>query len=72
VLYSICLVLGVEPHVILARAEERLRAEAARQPAPVTPLRRRHDVPGPQHNGAEVAFDSPVRHRDDTDDLYDD
>ncbi|ALX67373.1 helix-turn-helix domain-containing protein [Microbacterium sp. XT11] len=74
--HDVCVALGMEPHEMLARAEERYRAEerarGSQQAAPVTPLRRRPDVPDHRHNEAEVAFDSGVSHRDDTDDLYDD
>jgi transcriptional regulator with XRE-family HTH domain len=71
VLYLVSAVVGVEPHVILDRAEERLRTEAGRGDAVITPLRPRADVPGRRDDVAEVAFESGVPHGRDTDDLYD-
>lgn len=71
VLYDICAALALEPHIVLARAEERLRTDGDRRSGTVTPFRRRNDVPGPHQNVTEVAFDSPVPHDADTDDLYD-
>lgn len=71
VLYRVCVVLDVEPHVVLARAEERLRADDARHSAPVTPLPRRGDVRGGREDVPEVAFESRLAHHRDTDDLYD-
>jgi transcriptional regulator with XRE-family HTH domain len=71
VLYSVCVAVDVEPHTILTRAEERLRAEASgHRAAIVTPLRSRTDVPGHREDTAEVAFESRLEHADDTDDLY--
>jgi hypothetical protein len=71
VLYRVCVALDIEPHLVLARAEERLRADDARRPATVTPLPRRADVGGGREDDAEVAFDSRLSHHRDTDDLYD-
>ena len=70
VVYAVCATLHLEPHVLLARAEERLRADAE-PTARVTPIRRTSDVAGTREDIPEVAFDSPVRHDADTDDLYD-
>lgn len=72
VLYGVCVALDVEPHVVLARAEERLRADDARRAGAgtVTPIRRRPDVPGRREDDAEVAFESHLTHDGDTDDLY--
>ncbi|WP_255304941.1 helix-turn-helix domain-containing protein [Microbacterium sp. 3J1] len=71
ILFAVSAAVDVEPHTVLDRAEERLRAEAGRRSATVTPLRPRADVPGTRDNRTEVAFDSAVTHDDDTDDLYD-
>lgn len=70
VVYAVGAALGVAPHVILSRAEERLATESARSGA-VIPFPSRPDVPGRRQNDAEVAFDSPLSHDADTDDLYD-
>jgi len=70
VVYAVGAALGVAPHVILSRAEERLGAEGDRH-ASVIPFPSRPDVPGRRQNDAEVAFDSPLPHDADTDDLYD-
>ncbi|TCJ28908.1 helix-turn-helix domain-containing protein [Microbacterium sp. PI-1] len=70
VVYSVCATLGVDPHVLLARAEERLRADGE-PTARITPLRRTPDVTGPREDSREVAFESRVRHDADSDDLYD-
>ena len=70
ILFSVCVALDVEPHLVLARAEERLRADGARRTGTVTPIRRHTDVPGQRQDDAEVAFDSPLPHSNDTDDLY--
>ncbi|WP_217181877.1 helix-turn-helix domain-containing protein [Streptomyces sp. AC495_CC817] len=70
VLYLVCSALGLEPHTVLARAEERLRDEDSRRLAPVTPLPRPADVPGRREDDSEVAFDSRLPHDRDTDDLY--
>ena len=72
ILYDICTALGIEPHLVLTRAEERLRSEGMRRSAVVTPLRRGTDVPGHGQDEPEVAFDSRLSHDRDTDDLYDD
>jgi transcriptional regulator with XRE-family HTH domain len=69
VVYAVCAALDLEPHVLFARAEERLTAATA-PTARVTPLRRRTDVAGPRENDREVAFDSDTTHGTDTDDLY--
>ncbi|WP_244632044.1 MULTISPECIES: helix-turn-helix domain-containing protein [unclassified Microbacterium] len=70
VVYSVCAALDVEPHVLFARAEERLSADGV-STARVTPIRRTPDVAGPREDNREVAFDSSVRHDADSDDLYD-
>ena len=69
VVYAVCATLGLEPHVLIARAEERLRADGE-PTARITPIRRTPDVAGPREDIPEVAFDSSVRHDADTDDLY--
>lgn len=69
VVYAVCAALGIEPHVLLARAEERLHADGETG-ARITPIRRSPDVAGPRENTREVAFESRVRHEADTDDLY--
>lgn len=71
VLYAVSASLDLEPHLVLDRAEERLRAEGGLRTATVTPLRPRTDVRGRREDEAEVAFESPLAHDDDTDDLYD-
>ncbi len=71
VLYAVSASLDLEPHLVLGRAEERLRAEGGLHTATVTPLRPRTDVRGRREDEAEVAFESPLAHDDDTDDLYD-
>lgn len=70
VVYSICAALGVEPHVLLARAEERLRADDGERSARISVLRRTPNVSGTREDIPEVAFDSRLRHDADTDDLY--
>ncbi|WP_260857242.1 helix-turn-helix domain-containing protein [Microbacterium sp. 1.5R] len=70
VVYAVGAALGVAPHVILRRAEERLRAEGEHL-ASIIPLPTRAGVGGTRHDEAEVAFDSPLTHDSDTDDLYD-
>lgn len=69
VVYAVCATLGLEPHVLISRAEERLDADGAS--ATVTPIRRSPDVATPREDTREVAFDSPTPHSADTDDLYD-
>lgn len=69
IVYAVSASLGIAPHLVLSRAEERLRSEDERL-APVTALPPRTDVPTRRHDGSEVAFDSSVPHGDDTDDLY--
>ncbi len=71
VLYLVSDVVGVAPHIILDRAAERLRTDASRGDAVITPLRPRTDVRGRRDNEAEVAFESELPHGRDTDDLYD-
>ncbi|WP_314423304.1 helix-turn-helix transcriptional regulator [uncultured Microbacterium sp.] len=71
VLYRVCAVIGVAPHVILERAQERFRTDASQGDAIITPLRPLTDVGGRRDNDAEVAFESELPHRRDTDDLYD-
>ena len=68
VVYAVCATLGVEPHILVARAEERLAADGTS--AIVTPLRRRTDVATPRDNAREVAFESGSTGETDTDDLY--
>ncbi len=68
--YAVCVRLGIDPHIVIARAEERLQTEGGRRDATVTPLHPRTDVPGQRKNDAEVAFDSHLSHGRDTDDLY--
>lgn len=70
VVYAVCAALEVEPHVLIARAEERLQADGS-PTARVTPLRRTPDVAGTRENTREVAFESASTHDSDTDDLYD-
>jgi transcriptional regulator with XRE-family HTH domain len=68
--YSVCSIINVAPHLVLARAEERLNADIASAPAPVTPLRARPDVAPLGDDVPEVAFGSTLPHDRDTDDLY--
>lgn len=70
IVYCVGAALEVAPHVILARADERLRAEDGRLVAAVTPLRARADVPGRLQNETEVASESHLSDHQDTDDLY--
>ena len=67
VVYAVCAAVGLEPHALLARAEERLRADVDAT-ARITPIRR--DVAGPREDTREAAFESRVGHDADTDDLY--
>ena len=69
VVYTVCAIINVAPHLVLARAEERLSADIAGA-GTVTPLRRRPDVAPLDQNVPEVAFDSRLAHDRDTDDLY--
>ena len=69
IVYAVSTILGIAPHLVLSRAEERLRAEDGHL-ATITALTPRADVPTRRHDGSEVAFDSSVPHSDDTDDLY--
>lgn len=68
--YNVCAIINVAPHLVLARAEERLNADIASAPATVTPLRPRPDVAPLGQDVPEVAFDSALPHDRDTDDLY--
>lgn len=68
VVYTICAIISVAPHIVLARAEERLSADTAG--GTVTPLRRRANVATLGQDVSEVAFDSRLPHERDTDDLY--
>lgn len=68
--YAVCETLGIQPHVLVSRAEERLLADDDSRDARVTPLRRGMNVPDPRDTEAEVAFRSHLRHDADTDDLY--
>ncbi len=70
VVYSVCVALDVAPHVLLARAEERLQADDGSPGARISVLRRSPDVADPRQNVPEVAFESHLRHDADTDDLY--
>lgn len=70
VLYAVCAAAGIAPHVLLARAEERLLVDGE-PTARITPIRRTPDVTGTREDTLEVAFESRARHDADTDDLYD-
>ncbi|WP_435746346.1 helix-turn-helix domain-containing protein [Microbacterium sp. PMB16] len=70
VVYSICAALSVEPHVLVARAEERLQSDDGERTARISVLRRSPNVSGPRKDIPEVAFESHLRHDADTDDLY--
>ncbi|MFJ4255026.1 XRE family transcriptional regulator [Microbacterium sp. NPDC090003] len=70
VVYTVCAIINVAPHLVLARAEERLSADTASSPATITPLRPRSDVAPLGQDVPEVAFDSSLPHDRDTDDLY--
>lgn len=71
VLYRVSAVVGVPPHTILERAEDRFRVDGSGGDAIITRLHPRTDVRGRRENDAEVAFDSDLPHGRDTDDLYD-
>ncbi|WP_285364190.1 helix-turn-helix domain-containing protein [Microbacterium sp. LMC-P-041] len=71
ILYAVSAALDIAPHVVITRAEERLRSEGFRGGATITALRPRTDVRGRRQDESEVAFESPLAHADDTDDLYD-
>jgi transcriptional regulator with XRE-family HTH domain len=71
VVYDVGLSVDVAPHLIFRRAEERLGAEGGRRTATITELPRRTDVRSHRQDESEVAFDSPLTHGRDTDDLYD-
>ena len=68
--YSVCASLHVEPHIVFARAEERLRVDSGTAAGVLTPFRRRTNVGGLGEDIPEVAFDSALGHEGDTDDLY--
>lgn len=68
VVYTICAIINIAPHIVLARAEERLSADMSG--GTVTPLRRRTNVATLGEDVPEVAFDSRLSHERDTDDLY--
>lgn len=71
ILYAVCAAVSVEPHIVLARAEERLSVDSAAAAGGVlTPFRRRPNVRTPREDIPEVAFDSRLGHDGDTDDLY--
>lgn len=70
VVYAVCAELGIAPHVLVSRAEDRLRSEDGERLARVSVLRRRDNVSGPRDDVPEVAFESRLRHDADTDDLY--
>ncbi|MFS0895721.1 helix-turn-helix domain-containing protein [Microbacterium sp. 179-I 3D3 NHS] len=71
IVYAVCAAVGLEPHQLLRRAEERLETTGTPAGARITPLRRSPDVSGSRDDVAEVAFRSHLRHDADTDDLYD-
>ncbi|WP_230100361.1 helix-turn-helix domain-containing protein [Microbacterium sp. Bi98] len=71
ILYAVSAALDIAPHVVITRAEERLRSEGFRGGATITALHPRTDVRGRRQDESEVAFESPLTHADDTDDLYD-
>lgn len=70
IVYSVCASLHVEPHIVFARAEERLSVDSAAESGVLTPFRRRPNVRGLREDIPEVAFDSRLGHEGDTDDLY--
>ncbi len=70
VVYAVCASLDLEPHVLVARAEERLRAVAAGSTARITPLRRTPDVTRTPDTDREVAYDTGSTNGRDSDDLY--
>lgn len=70
IVYSVCAAVGLEPHVLLSRAEERLQADDGEHTARISVLRRTPDVSGPRDDIPEVAFESGLLHDADTDDLY--
>jgi transcriptional regulator with XRE-family HTH domain len=69
VVYTVCEIVNVPPHLVLARAEERLSADTAGAPGSLTRLRR-PNVAALDENVREVAFESHLPHDGDTDDLY--
>jgi transcriptional regulator with XRE-family HTH domain len=69
VVYTVCEIVNVPPHLVLARAEERLSADTAGAPGNLTRLRR-PNVAALDENVREVAFESHLPHDGDTDDLY--
>lgn len=70
VVYAVCAAIQVAPHLVLARAEERLGNDTEQGAGVLTPFRRRANVPRTDETVPEVAFGSPVGHDRDTDDLY--
>lgn len=70
IVYAVCAAVNVEPHVLIARAEERLDSAEGDTGARISVLRRSPNVSGPREDVPEVAFDSGLRHDADTDDLY--
>ena len=70
VVYTVCAIVNVAPHLVFARAEERLSADTSGLSAVVSPLRSRSDVRPSVHTVPEAAFTSSVPHERDTDDLY--
>ena len=71
IVYAICAAVDLEPHVLVSRAEDRLRADGGAPIARISVLRRTPDVAGLREDIPEVAFESRLRHDADTDDLYD-
>ncbi len=69
VVFTVCEIIHVTPHLVIARAEERLEADTAGGGA-LIPLHRRPDVAAPVEDVPEVAFGSRLPHERDTDDLY--
>jgi transcriptional regulator with XRE-family HTH domain len=70
IVYSVCASLRVEPHIVFARAEERLSVDTGTAAGVLTPFRPRTNVGGIGEDIPEVAFDSALGHEGDTDDLY--
>ncbi|MFS0854584.1 XRE family transcriptional regulator [Microbacterium sp. 179-I 3D4 NHS] len=69
VVYTVCAIVNVPPHLVLARAEERLSADTAGAAGTLTALRR-PNVTALGDDVREVAFESRLPHDGDTDDLY--
>lgn len=71
-LYRIADAIGVPPHTIVRRAEERFDAESDEGESNVTPFRpRRPDVGPASEDLAEVAYETEHDYSEDTDDKYD-